>query len=353
MEQNSLFAAEMNFRYSIRYLFALLPGILVLLGNIVSVKFAIANIIWAMVILPCADWIKKPSENDPPEFTDSFFPDLILVISSLLHILSVFALLKMAVHPQNIFSLITCALSTGLNTGVAGFICAHELVHRKYFYARMLGQVNLFLGSYMHFYIEHIHGHHKNVGTNADPATARYGESYYDFLTRSVPFQWWHSLQLEVKRLEKEGNEFTYGLSNYVVTTTALELLMFVAVGVILGKFALLAYAIQTLFAIHFLEYVSYIEHYALVRGEEKKIDAIHSWRTDKPGSRNSLFELVRHSDHHLRASKPYHTLVSHAGTPELPSGYFGMYYIALFPKWWFRKVNPLVPEIFKKKIAE
>jgi len=39
---------------------------------------------------------------------------------------------------------------------------------------------------YGHFYVEHTLGHHKLVCTDEDPATARFGESFYAFLPRVV-----------------------------------------------------------------------------------------------------------------------------------------------------------------------
>jgi alkane 1-monooxygenase len=39
---------------------------------------------------------------------------------------------------------------------------------------------------YSHFYNEHTKGHHKNVATPEDPATARINESIYEFIFRSV-----------------------------------------------------------------------------------------------------------------------------------------------------------------------
>ena len=48
------------------------------------------------------------------------------------------------------------------------------------------------------------------------------------------------------------------------------------------------------------------------------------------------LFELSRHSDHHLVASKKYQTLESHDGSPELPSGYIGMILLSFFHQLGF-----------------
>ena len=44
---------------------------------------------------------------------------------------------------------------------------------------------------YGHFYIEHNRGHHVRVATPEDPASARFGETFWEFLPRSV----WGSLR--------------------------------------------------------------------------------------------------------------------------------------------------------------
>ena len=40
--------------------------------------------------------------------------------------------------------------------------------------------------AYGHFYVEHNRGHHTNVSTPEDPASARLGESFWAFLPRTV-----------------------------------------------------------------------------------------------------------------------------------------------------------------------
>jgi alkane 1-monooxygenase len=110
-----------------------------------------------------------------------------------------------------------------------------------------------------------------------------------------------------------------------------------------LGKLSFWAYLVQSVVAVILLEYVNYIEHYGLKREKGKKVDVQHSWQSDTVSSRFMLFELSRHSDHHLKASKPYYTLESHQEAYILPSGYFGMFYIALIPPLWFRMVNPII----------
>lgn len=54
-----------------------------------------------------------------------------------------------------------------------------------------------------------------------------------------------------------------------------------------------------------------------------------------------ATFHLQRHSDHHANPSRRYQCLRHFADLPQLPSGYFGMFAVAYWPRWWFRVMDP------------
>lgn len=58
------------------------------------------------------------------------------------------------------------------NVYAAGFLLAHELFHKEDKVDKYLGTLHLIKCCYLHFAIEHVHGHHKNVSTPLDPASA-------------------------------------------------------------------------------------------------------------------------------------------------------------------------------------
>ena len=76
-------------------------------------------------------------------------------------------------------------MTVGVVAGV-GINAAHELGHKSSRLERRLAKIVLAQSFYGHFYIEHNHGHHVNVATPRDPASARFGESFWIFLPRSV-----------------------------------------------------------------------------------------------------------------------------------------------------------------------
>ncbi len=77
---------------------------------------------------------------------------------------------------------IALAMTVGVVAGV-GINAAHELGHKSSRLERRLAKIVLAQSFYGHFYIEHNHGHHVNVATPRDPASARFGgESFWIFL---------------------------------------------------------------------------------------------------------------------------------------------------------------------------
>ena len=94
------------------------------------------------------------------------------------------------------------ALTVGVLGGI-GINTAHELGHKKDSLERWLSKITLAQTAYGHFYIEHNRGHHVRVATPEDPASARFGETFWEFLPRSV----WGSLrsawQLEAQRMRR------------------------------------------------------------------------------------------------------------------------------------------------------
>ena len=69
--------------------------------------------------------------------------------------------------------LVGYAFSIGLILGGVGINLGHELTHRKHNWLDLwVGNALLTLSCDRAFAIEHVHGHHKNVGLFHDPATA-------------------------------------------------------------------------------------------------------------------------------------------------------------------------------------
>jgi alkane 1-monooxygenase len=73
----------------------------------------------------------------------------------------------------------------GYMAGVNG-LAGHELIHRKEATNKAIGMFTFSKILYSHFLLEHSSGHHRNVATPEDSATARKGEIFFSFTLRSA-----------------------------------------------------------------------------------------------------------------------------------------------------------------------
>ena len=218
---------------------------------------------------------------------------------------------------------------------------AHELMHRAGRREQVLSAVLMASVAYAHFCVEHVHGHHKRVGTRDDPATSRLGEPLYAFLPRSLLGGAISAWRIEHARvgLAPSNRMLRYGLG---------QSLLLVAIGVGLGPVALAAFLGQAAVAVGMLETINYIEHYGLVRtetalGRPERVRPEHSWNSSHRVSNWMLLNLARHSDHHAFAARPFTELRHYEDVPQLPSGYSAMLLLATVPPLWFRVMNPRV----------
>lgn len=230
-------------------------------------------------------------------------------------------------------------LSTGVTTGTVGITIAHELVHRRSRFERVLGEILLATVCYMHWGLEHLAGHHRFVATPLDPASARFGESLYVFLPRSIGGSYRSAWSIECRRLRRLGLA-PWHVRNRMVWFTLCPSLLAALLGSVFGLAAALFFLAQSAIAIVLLEVVNYVEHYGLSRrplgdGRFERVSELHSWNASHRFSNRGLFNLQRHSDHHLEAGRPYELLRHHPRSPQLPMGYGAMVLVALVPPLW------------------
>ena len=70
--------------------------------------------------------------------------------------------------------------------------------------------------------------------------------------------------------------------------------------------------------------------------GKFERVNPLHSWNASHIISNFFLFQLQRHSDHHVTAHKRYQVLNHYDESPQLPFGYPTMIMMAMFPPLWF-----------------
>lgn len=239
-------------------------------------------------------------------------------------------------------------LSVGLVTGGSGITIAHELGHKRSPLERWLARVLLTTVSYGHFTIEHNRGHHQRVATREDPASARYGESYWAFLPRTLAGSYAHAWRLEIARLAPLGLPWWHW-RNELLWSTLLPVACAAALGAAFGARAAAFFFGQSAMAIALLEAVNYVEHYGLARarladGRYEPVSERHSWDANQVLTNSFLIHLQRHADHHLNPLRPYAALQPRSGSPKLPAGYPAMLPLAVVPPLWFAVMNPRVP---------
>lgn len=232
----------------------------------------------------------------------------------------------------------------GFMCGVMGINVGHELGHRSARWEQFLGEILLLTSLNTHFLPYHNAGHHRNVATPEDSATARRNEVLFLYWIRSHFGSYAEAWQLEADRLVQDGRHW-FHLQNRMLIYTLANVALLATVHFVYGYQVLSGFLGAAVFGIILLETVNYIEHYGLLRkkkdnGRYEAVRHRHSWNSDHPVGRALLFNLSRHSDHHYNGSKKYQVLKSHPASPKMPTGYPGMMLLALLPPLWFRVMN-------------
>lgn len=247
--------------------------------------------------------------------------------------------------------LIPMILNTMIMNGGVSIVVAHELGHKNNKLDKYLAKLLLIQVFYGHYTVKHNRGHHVNVGTPLDTATSKLNQSYYSFWLQSVVKGFKSAIEIEdeylnTKKLKKNifNHEVYYSIffSCLFFTSSSLVIYFFNSEMLILY---IVFYLMQTFLSFSLLEAVDYIEHYGIVRKQKEdntfeKTNSTHSWNANFILSNYFLFQLQRHSDHHLYATKNYQILKQYDESPQLPNGYPAMVLLTLLPPLWFKIMN-------------
>lgn len=244
------------------------------------------------------------------------------------------------------FGRIALAISVGAVGGI-GIANAHELGHKKERIERRFAKVVLAQTGYGHFYVEHNRGHHARVATPEDPASSRLGESFWEFLPRTVVGALRSAWTLEANRL-KGRNQRVWSVRNHVLNAWLMSVVLFGATIAWLGVDVIAFIVIQAVFGFSLLEVVNYVEHYGLLRrklatGRYERCRPEHSWNSNHIASNLVLYHLERHSDHHANPTRRYQALRHFDESPQLPNGYGLMIGLAYLPPVWRRVMDKRV----------
>ncbi|WP_028081211.1 alkane 1-monooxygenase [Solimonas soli] len=236
----------------------------------------------------------------------------------------------------------TIAMVTGvsINTG-------HELGHKTDKLEQWLAKIALAPTAYGHFFVEHNRGHHVRVATPEDPASSRFGESFWAFLPRTMVGSLKSAWEIEARRLRRNGKP-VWSLQNNNLNAWAMTVVLFGGLAAWLGGQVLPFLLLQAFVGASLLEVVNYLEHYGLMRerradGSYERCQPRHSWNSNQIVTNVFLYQLQRHSDHHANPTRSYQSLRHFDEAPQLPTGYAGMILLAYLPPLWFKIMNPRV----------
>ena len=343
----------------LKYLFAYTVPLSAFISFESTGVWTYSSVIYAFIILPFLDLIAGTgSENLSKEEKNNKKTKWVFDVMLYLNLPIVFGLLylifsKVETQEYAVYELIGLGLSAGILLATNGINVAHELGHRPPYFERFMGKCLYMPCLYMHFYIEHNFGHHFNVATPNDGATANYNQTVFSFWLTSVTKQYVDSWKRQIKILKTEKRSF-FSVKNDILWYHLIQPTY------VFGVFYFFSFHVM-LFAIAigivsflFLETINYIEHYGLRRfktpsGRYERVQPIHSWNSNFNIGRIVLYELTRHSDHHYKSSKKYQLLNSHDQSPTLPLGYPASILLSFVPPLWFKIMNPLVPNEMKK----
>jgi alkane 1-monooxygenase len=307
------------------------------------------------LLIPVLDYLFPNDSSNPPEQivpqleADTYYRVLNHLTIPLHFLILIAGAWFVSTYQPGWSGFIAISLTVGVIGGF-GINTGHELGHKNNRADRLAARLVLAVPFYGHFTVEHNAGHHTQVATPEDSASARFGESIYQFALREIPGGLRRAWQLESKRLQRRGYS-RWGWRNEILQSYAISLVLYLGLLISFGMITLPFLLLQTAYAWWQLTSANYIEHYGLLReklpnGRYERCQPRHSWNANHLASNLVLFHLERHSDHHSYAARHYQSLRHYDDVPQLPSGYFGMFLLAYVPYLWRKVMDARVLEL-------
>ncbi|MGZ5279389.1 MAG: fatty acid desaturase [Pseudobdellovibrionaceae bacterium] len=255
-----------------------------------------------------------------------------------LHLAPPFLLLLMTVSLWKIASMNSLieitgsVLSVGMVFGVMGLNVSHELMHSRKKWHRAVSLMTLSLVNFCWMRTAHIDVHHRWVGTEKDPSTARQNESIFAFCWRHYFQSLGKSIQFELARggFGSRNRFWLYSGMGLVVAGLVYLLGFSMAVdseAALSGWKLLSIWILISVVAKTMLGTLDYIQHKGLLRAEKadhqvEVLGAHHSWECDYLVTNLGLFNLGHHAHHHQKASLEFTKLEALPSSPKMPHGY-------------------------------
>ena len=306
------------------HLLGLLTPLVTILGIYLGGWWMGSTIYLALGLYPILDYISGTSSEVPSFDSRRPFDVIVHIHGFLVPVVILVLFWKILTSPIDSFFILG-VISVGFSSGASGIITAHELGHRKpKSFSWWLARLDLLCVNYLHFTVEHNHTHHKHWARPIDPTSAPIGRNVYFHFLRTIPLQ----IKGAYKARPKDVR-----ISFLVEAVLLMSLFL-------ISEIILLAFIGQAVIAVFLLEFVNYLQHYGLSRGMDERANASHAWESRHRWSRWTLMELPLHPSHHLKSSTPYQDLSVHDESPQLPNGYYIMFWTALIPPLFHRRMK-------------
>tara|TARA_Y100000385_G_scaffold259707_1_gene289018 strand:- start:1201 stop:2247 length:1047 start_codon:yes stop_codon:yes gene_type:complete len=338
----------------LKYLMSYSIAVTAFIGILVGGPFVFLALVYTFIFIPILEAnIKEYNEvysddEKRKRSLDPFF-DILLYLNIPIVFGMFFFSLNTLLVTTSTYEIIGIILSAGIVMATNGINVAHELGHRKSLFSRTCSKLLFLPCQYMHFFIEHNYGHHINVATPEDPATAKYKQNLYSFWISSVTKTYFSAWRIQIKLLRVSKQSFL-SIKNDMIFYTLFQISFLILIYINYGLTITIYSLLMSIISFLFLETINYVEHYGLLRklksnGKYERVEPHHSWNSNHTIGRITLYELTRHSDHHFISSKKYPVLESIDDSPQLPYGYPTSILISFFPPLWFKIMNPLVKQ--------
>jgi len=318
--------------------------------------------IFVFGVIPLLDVLIGADKHNPPESIvptlerQRYYRYIVYLATAIAYVSFGWALWIVTTRSLAWYDYMGFALSLGTATGVS-INTAHELGHKTDRFERWLAKITLAPVAYGHFFVEHNRGHHVRVATLDDPASGRYGESFWSFLPRTVLGSIASAWRLERIRLARIGRS-PWTWRNEVLHAWAMTAALWGAAIALGGAKVVPFLLIQAVYGLSLLEVVNYVEHYGLGRkrlpsGRYERCMPEHSWNSNHTVTNLFLYQLQRHADHHANPTRCYQALRHFDDAPQLPAGYATMILLAYIPPLWFHVMNPRVRAHYGANFAQ
>ena len=336
----------------LKYLMSYSIAVTAFIGILVGGPFVYLTLIYTFVFIPILEsntkeYLNEYSDDEKKSRNLDPFFDFLLYLNIPIVYGIFFVSLNTLLNTDSAYEIIGIILSASIVMATNGINVGHELGHRKSLFSRTCSKLLYLPCHYMHFFIEHNYGHHINVATPDDPATAKYKQNLYSFWISSVTKTYLSAWRIQLKLLRVSKQSFI-SLKNDMIFYTLFQISFLILIYLNYGLIITIYSVFMSVVSFLFLETINYVEHYGLLRriksnGRYERVKPNHSWNSNHTIGRITLYELTRHSDHHFKSSKKYQGLESIEDSPQLPYGYPTSILISFFPPLWFRIMNPLV----------